>query len=116
MLSLDYSGWNDVSLGLEINGVHTEAHDPQLAVDVNDLGYVARLHHSALNERIIQQARIFKLASEGAYIGRWDLSLDWSDEWTFTCSVITYKVRNDASLFRALRNHDSVNVTARYSF
>lgn len=116
MAGIEYSGWDDLSLGLEINRVHTESQSAQRAGDATETGYVARVRYTALNQRVIQQLRLFKLASEDAYISRWDISLDWSDQWAFTCALIAYRVRNDASLFHGLRNHDSINVTAKYSF
>jgi hypothetical protein len=116
MSGLEYSGWNDLLLGLEIHMVHTESHIARLAVDAKDVGFTAHLRHSAFNERVIQQVRILKLANEEAYMGRWELSVDWSDEWTFTCGLIAYRVPKEVSLFYPLRNHDSFNLTAKYSF
>lgn len=116
MAGTEFSGWDELRLGLELNAVHTESHTDQLIADPTDVGYTAYLRHTAFNERLIQQARLLKLASEETYIGRWEVSLDWSDAWTFSCGLIVYKVPKETSLFYPLRHHDSLNVSAKYSF
>lgn len=116
MSGVEYSGWDNLLLGLDIHLVHTESHTATLGVDADDVGFSASLRHSAFNERVIQQLRILKLANEDAYVGRWEMSVDWSDEWTFTCGLIAYRVPNEVSLFYPLRHHDSLNFSAKYSF
>ena len=116
MTGWEYSGWDDLRLGAEVHLVHTESHTAGLVVDENDVGFTTHLRYNAFNDRVIQQLRILKLANEEAYIGRWEVSIDWSDEWTFTGGLIAYRVSKETSLFYPLRLHDSVNLSAKYSF
>lgn len=116
MAGLEYSGWDNSLWSLEVHETHTESHTQNLVQDVDSVGYVARLRHSAWNDRVVQQWWWLKLANENAHIGRWDVSLEWSDHWTFAGGVVVYKVQQQAALFWPLRHEDSVNLSARYSF
>lgn len=116
MAGVEYSGWEDATLSLEFNGAHTEGHSPDLAVGDKEAGYVARLRHTMHNERIAQQWWLMKLANEEAFLGRWDLALDWSDHWTFSVGAVVYRISEKKSLFYPVRHNDSLNVSAKYSF
>ena len=75
-----------------------------------------RLRHSAWNDRVTQQFWWIKLAAEDTQVGRWDLSFDWNDHWTFNLGAVTYTVNSATSLFWPVRYEDSLNFSVHYAF
>jgi hypothetical protein len=116
MAGLEYSGWSNTSLNIEINHSHTHDHADNLTQSADTTGYVVRLRHSAWNDRVTQQFWWIKLAAEDTQVGRWDLSFDWNDHWTFNLGAVTYTVNSATSLFWPVRYEDSLNFSVHYAF
>jgi len=114
----DYSGWTDWTLSYEINGivvVDDSAPDTGTSSNWSDTGQVFLLSHQSMNARLRQQLWLTDLLQNNGYILRYDLHYEISDHWSWGLGLVLYDNNNSSSQLHPFRQHDTFNLSLKYS-
>lgn len=114
MGGLEYSGWQNWRVNMEINGaINKDTPEP----DSHDsAGHVLRVSHNALNERLNNQLWLLSISGDLGQVLRWDIQYAWSDRLQLSGGVTLYDSNNSASPYYAFKHHDDVMLSIKYSF
>jgi len=121
MLSVEYSGVDDLTLSYETNSIYAvdePSSPPAVTAESKawQFGHVFRLRHTAYNERLTNTLWALALTTDEMQVFRWDMGYDLSDTWELATAVVLYSNDNSASTLYPYRNHDTMNVTVTYNF
>ncbi len=114
---IEYSGINDWIFSYEINTIQSlESDITNDGQARRSFGSVVHLQNTALNERIRQHLWYFDLVQDNGSILRWNLDYDWDDNWSFGAATVFYKGESNESQLYPFRNHDTLNLSIKYSY
>ncbi|MCB1670520.1 MAG: hypothetical protein R3F41_11070 [Gammaproteobacteria bacterium] len=112
---VEYNGFSNTLLSLEVDNTHTRGDLQQLAIDRNQLGVGTRLYWTGLNERVELLSVWNRLANDQGSLIRVSLDYNWSDNWKFGLLWVDYSADRN-SLYYGFRNNDMLQLNARFSF
>jgi hypothetical protein len=120
LLGMEYSGFSDITLSLEVANRHIMNYDPALLADgmVEDewqtaLRYQGDYMHARLHLLVLLSAFGSDLADGG--FGRYSAAYDIADALTVTGGVVTYQ-KGDKLPFNTVYDNDRIFVDLKYSF
>jgi len=112
---VEYNGFSNTLLSLEVDNVHTRGDLDSLGVERNQTSFGTRLYWTGWNERVQLLSVFNKLADDQGYLTRLSIDYDWSDNWQFGLLWVDYSAERD-SFYSAFRNNDMLQLNARFSF
>ncbi|MFT6092686.1 MAG: hypothetical protein ACJA2Q_000575 [Pseudohongiellaceae bacterium] len=112
---IEYNGFSNLLLSLEIDSIHTQDHDSFMLAPVDQISVGARFNWSALNERLRVVGVWNKLANNWGRVSRLSIDYNWSDNLDLSFLWVDYNASSD-SVFYAFRNNDVVQLQMRYNF
>ena len=115
VLGLEYSGFENLLLSVEIDSMHTRAHTTDLWTDANQTGFGARFYWTALNERLQVSGVWNELPDAVGQVARLSGNYDWSDSLSFGLLWVGYKSKPD-SVFALYDQNDVLQLQLRYNF
>jgi uncharacterized protein DUF1302 len=122
MAGVEYSGFTDTTISLEIVNRHLPAFDERLEAAPdntleNDFQTVFRLTRSFLHETLTLTflASIFDLTGDNGAFQRLSFDYDLNDQVAVQCGVITYQ-SGDKPSFRNIDDNDRLYFEIKYSF
>lgn len=114
-LGLEYNGFRNLVLTLEMDNTHTSDHDEFMADSRDNSSFGARAYWTALNERLELLAVWIELLDADTHIGRLSVNYNWSDRLNFGLLWIDYGSKR-SSQFYDFRNNDVMQVQLQYNF
>jgi hypothetical protein len=114
-VGIEYSGFPDTLLSLEVDNIHTRGEVSTLGIERNLTSFGTRLYWTGWNERVQLVSVWNKLADDQGYLGRLSFDYDWSDNWKFGLLWVDYSAKRE-SIYSAFRNNDMLQLNARFSF
>ena len=115
VFGLEYSGFENLLLSVEIDSMHTRAHTADLWTDANQTGFGARFYWTALNERLQVSGVWNELPDAVGQVSRLSSNYDWSDSLSFGLLWVGYKSKPD-SLYALYDQNDVLQLQLRYNF
>lgn len=112
---IEYSGFSNLLLTLEVDAIHTPEHDALMWGGRNQIGGGVRAYWTALNERLELLAVWNELPGGSARIGRVSLDYDWSDALSLGLLWVGYSAPED-SIFQAYGRNDVLQLQLQYNF
>jgi len=115
VLGVEYNGFRNLLLSVELDNVHTEEHDIYMLGEEDQTSLGARLYWTALNERLQVLAVWNELADNSGRVSRVSVDYNWSDNLDLGLMWVDYSSEND-SIFYNFRNNDVLQLNLRYNF
>lgn len=115
VLGLEYHGFTNTLLSLELDTIQTRGSMTGLGVDRSQVSYGARVYWTGMNERLEVLSVVNALSENQGYLTRFTLDYNWSDNWKFGLLWMDYSAEQD-SVYRPYRNNDLLQLNARFSF
>jgi hypothetical protein len=114
-LGIEYNGFSNTLLSLELDNTHTRGDVQRLEIDRNQVGVGTRLYWTGWNERVELLSVWNRLANDQGSLTRLSVDYNWSDNWKFGLLWVDYSA-DRGSLYRGFRNNDMLQLNARFSF
>jgi len=115
VLGVEYNGFTNTLLSLEVDNIHTRGEVSNLGVERNQTSFGTRLYWTGWNERVQLLSVWNKLADDQGYLTRLSIDYDWSDNLKFGLLWVDYSADRN-SFYSAFRNNDMLQLNARFSF
>lgn len=115
VVGVEYTGFSNLLLGLEIDNIHTHDHDRFMTGDIDQTSLGARFYWTALNERLQVLGVWNKLANNWGAVSRLSVDYNWSDNLDIGFLWVDYHLSRDSFLYQ-FRNNDIVQLQLRYNF
>jgi len=115
VLGVEYDGFSNTLLSLEIDNVHTNDHDQFMQARKNQLSAGARLYWTGFNERLSVLGVVNQLANNAGRFGRLSIDYNWSDNLDLGLMWVDYH-SSEGSVLHNFRNNDVVQLQLRFSF
>ena len=115
VLGVEYSGFRDLLLSLELDAVHTKQHNDTMLVDDTQLGGGLRAYWTPLNERVQVVAVWNELVNIAGRVVRVSADYNWSDNLDFGFLWVAYDLDKDTP-FAVYEFNDVFQLQLRYSF
>lgn len=115
VLGLEFNGFRNLLLSLELDNAHTRDHNASMQADRNQMSAGARVYWTALNERLRLLAVHNELANNAGSVSRFSAQYHWSDNFNFGLLWMDYASRQ-GSPYYDYRNNDVVQLQLQYSF
>ena len=115
VLGVEYNGFRNLLLTVELDSTRTKNHDAFMYADKNQTSFGARLYWTALNEKLTVVAVRNELANESGQVSRVSVDYNWSDSVELGLLWVDYGSDRD-SIFYNFRNNDILQVHLRYNF
>lgn len=112
---IEYNGFSNLLLSLEIDSIHTRNHDSFMQAPVDQISVGARFNWTALNERLRVVGVWNKLANNWGRVSRLSIDYNWSDNLDLGFLWVDYNASQN-SVFHAFRNNDVLQLQMRYNF
>jgi len=112
---IEYNGFSNLLLSLEIDSIHTRDHDPTMLMPADQISLGTRFFWTALNERLRVLGVWNKLADNQGQVSRLSIDYNWSDSLDLGLLWVDYHT-NENSIFYEFRNNDVVQLQLRYNF
>lgn len=115
VLGLEYSGFENLLLSVEIDSIYTQDHTANLWTDANQTGFGARFYWTAMNERLQISGVWNELPDAVGEVTRLSANYDWSDNWSLGLLWVGYKSAPD-SVYALYDQNDVLQLQVRFNF
>lgn len=115
VLGVEYNGFRNLLLTLELDSIRTKNHDEFMFADKTQTSFGGRLFWTALNEKLTVVAVHNELANEAGHVSRVSADYNWSDSVEVGLLWVGYGSNRD-SFFYNFRHNDILQVHLRYNF
>jgi hypothetical protein len=112
---IEYTGFSNLLLSLELDSIHTRAHDQSMLQPADQISLGTRFFWTALNERLQVLGVWNKLANNQGRVSRLSVDYNWSDNFNLGLLWVDYHT-NENSFFYEFRNNDVLQLQLRYNF
>lgn len=114
VLGVEYSGFRNLLLTLELDNVHSRDHDDFMLEDEDQTGFGARLYWTALNDRL-QVLAVWNEPNNSSRFARLSIDYHWTDNLELGILWVDYHSETD-SVFVEFRNNDVFQIQLRYNY
>ncbi|NKB34851.1 MAG: hypothetical protein GKR91_17285 [Pseudomonadales bacterium] len=112
---IEYSGYRNLLLTLELNNIRTRDHDQFMYWDENVTSFGLRAYWTAMNERLQLLGVWNELADDAGEVGRLSVNYNYSDNLDLGLLWVEYASDDDSILYE-YRNNDVLQLQLRYNF
>ncbi|BAJ03956.1 conserved hypothetical protein [Shewanella violacea DSS12] len=116
MLGLDYGGFGDAEVSVELNYIHTPNNVQNLAVSRHQWGANSRLFWQDTNELLTLQLDWTHLLNDDGDITRLTANYELAQSWTLGALLVVYSAKNPTAGLYDYRHNDVFQLSVKYSF
>ena len=115
-VGLEYNGFSDTVLSLEVNGSNIIKYTSDLSVDENEEGFIVQARWSGLNDLLSIYGSYNQLIGDNSTISTLFVEYNLTDDVKLDGRLVVYDANSISDLFYNFKDQDVVRTSITYSF